>query len=76
MSAKHTGLAIEHVFKTIFSDELKTDIIPMADSGEGTTEALVEALDAITYTVKVHDPLFREITASYARSRDNRVAII
>lgn len=76
MSAKQTGLAIEHGFKTIFGDELKTDIIPMADGGEGTTEALVEALDAKTYTVKVHDPLFREITASYARSRDNRVAII
>ncbi len=76
MTAKQAGLAIERGFKNIFGDSLKTEVIPMADGGEGTTEALIEALDASIHSIKVHDPLFREVTASYARSRDNRVAII
>ena len=76
MSAKQAGLAIEQGFKNIFGDALKTEVIPMADGGEGTTEALIEALDATIHSIKVHDPLFREVTASYARSRDNHVAII
>ena len=76
MTAKQAGLAIEQGFKNIFGDALKTEVIPMADGGEGTTEALIEALDATIHSIKVHDPLFREVTASYARSRDNHVAII
>ena len=76
MTAKQAGLAIERGFKNIFGDAFKTEVIPMADGGEGTTEALIEALDAKIHSIKVHDPLFREVTASYARSRDNRVAII
>ena len=32
----------------------------MADGGEGTTEALKEALNAISYTAKVKDPLHRD----------------
>lgn len=27
----------------------------MADGGEGTTEALIEALDATIHSIKVHD---------------------
>ncbi|GGG92289.1 glycerate kinase [Staphylococcus pragensis] len=76
MSAKEAGLAIQCGFQKIFNKTINYDIIPMADGGEGTTDALREALNAETYKVKVHDPLHREIEASYARSQDNNVAII
>ncbi|MCJ1667374.1 glycerate kinase [Staphylococcus sp. NRL 19/737] len=76
MSAKEAGLAIQRGFQKIFNEDIAYDIIPMADGGEGTTDALKEALNAKTYKVKVHDPLYRDIEASYARSQDNSVAII
>lgn len=76
MSAKQAGLAIQQGFTNVFKDTVSFDIIPMADGGEGTTDALKEALHAQSHTVKVHDPLYREIKASYARSQDDTVAII
>lgn len=76
MTAKEAGLAIQRGFQKIFNETINYDIIPMADGGEGTTDALKEALNAKTYKVKVHDPLHRHIEASYARSQDNNVAII
>ena len=39
-------------------------------------QMLKEAHNAKTYTIPVHDPLHRNIEASYARSQDNQVAII
>ena len=76
MSAKEASLAIQDDFKKIFHEDIHYDIIPMADGGEGTTDALKEAHNAKTYTIPVHDPLHRNIEASYARSQDNQVAII
>lgn len=38
---------------------------PVADGGEGTVDALVTGLDGTYRTVKVHDPLFRPVTARY-----------
>ncbi|PNZ70337.1 glycerate kinase [Staphylococcus croceilyticus] len=76
MSAKEAGLAIQRGFQKILNKTINYDIIPMADGGEGTTDALKEALNAETYKVKVHDPLHHDIEASYARSQDNNVAII
>ena len=32
----------------------------MADGGGGTTEALIEALDATIHSIKVHDPLLEK----------------
>ncbi|MEJ7170250.1 glycerate kinase, partial [Staphylococcus epidermidis] len=51
-------------------------LIPMADGGEGTTEALSEALQAERVTAEVHDPLMREIMSSYAYATDSQTAII
>ena len=51
-------------------------MIPMADGGEGTVEALVEATAGRTETVMVHDPLMRMITALYGISGDGKTAII
>jgi len=41
------------------------DLCPVADGGEGTLEALLEALDGETRSATVSDPLGREVKAAY-----------
>lgn len=50
-------------------------ISPLADGGEGTTEAIVCAAGGEMRRVKVHDPLGREITAEYGVLPDRRAVI-
>ena len=50
--------------------------IPLADGGEGTTIALVNATKGKTIKVKVLDPLLREITSFYGISGDGKTAIM
>lgn len=38
---------------------------PLADGGEGTTEALVQGMKGIEYKIEVHGPLGKKVTASY-----------
>ncbi|MBL7573691.1 glycerate kinase [Staphylococcus saccharolyticus] len=76
MTAKEVAQTIQEGFQNIFDEHVIYEIIPMADGGEGTTEALREALDATNYTVKVKDPLIRDIEANYARSDKHQTAII
>lgn len=41
------------------------DLLPMADGGPGTTDALLAALGGETRSTRVHDPLMRVIDASW-----------
>lgn len=49
---------------------------PMADGGEGTVEALVNATNGHIEKVKVHDPLMRKIDSFFGISGDNETAFI
>lgn len=49
---------------------------PMADGGEGTTQALVDALNGDFIKVKTIDPLGHPIYASYGLVKDNQIAVI
>ena len=55
MTATEAATAIQNGFQEVFNDQVTYDLIPMADGGEGTTEALKEALKATSYTVQVKD---------------------
>ncbi len=60
-------------------DELpdaKIDIVPMADGGEGTAEAIAQARACSWLECKAHDPLGREIDARYAWNGDGKIAIM
>jgi len=46
--------------------DIGIDIVPMADGGEGTAEAICEARGGSWLKCKAHDPLGREIEARYA----------
>jgi glycerate kinase len=56
--------------------DIKIDIVPMADGGEGTAEAICEARGGSWLKCKAHDPLGREIEARYAWIQDGELAII
>lgn len=50
--------------------------VPMADGGEGTVDAVVDALDGQRVTVEVADALGRPIPATYGYVADRRLAVI
>lgn len=49
---------------------------PMADGGEGTTEALVAALGGQLVQAEAHDALGRPISATYGYAPDEQLAVI
>ncbi|KYH13404.1 glycerate kinase [Staphylococcus kloosii] len=76
MTAIEVANAIETGFSHVFPNSTVFDKIPMADGGEGTTEALVNALNASYRKVSVQNPINKMITASYGYSHETNTAII
>ena len=56
--------------------EADKKILPMADGGEGTVQALVDATGGNIYSVKAHDPLMRKIKSFFGVLGDGKTAII
>jgi glycerate 2-kinase len=52
------------------------DLCPVADGGDGTMEVLLTALGGETAAARVHDPLGREVDASYALIEGGGTAVI
>jgi glycerate kinase len=52
------------------------DIVPMADGGEGTAEAICEARSGSWLKCKAHDPLGRQIDARYGWIEDEKLAVM
>ena len=55
---------------------LPPDLCPVADGGEGTLEVLVTTLGGEVVAAEAHDPLGREIRASFALIEDGETAIV
>lgn len=55
--------------KEIFGD-VECDSIPVADGGEGTTDAVIKAVGGYEIKVQVHGPLMETVTAKYGRLND------
>lgn len=75
LSAKDVANAIETGFKKVFIDANFIKV-PLADGGEGTVEALVDATNGSIKKVLVKDPLQRDIEAYYGILGDSKTAII
>ncbi|HCL6628483.1 TPA: glycerate kinase [Citrobacter amalonaticus] len=75
LSALEVANAIEQGFREIWPD---ADYIklPVADGGEGTVEAMVEATTGRIVEVDVTGPLGEPVTAFYGLSGDERTAFI
>ncbi len=59
-----------------FHPTLHTTLRPVADGGEGTAELLTTATKGHLRTIRVNDPLFRPIKATYGISGDGRTAFV
>ena len=56
--------------------DAQIEIVPMADGGEGTAEAICDARDCSWIGCKTHDPLGREIEARYGWIDRERLAVM
>jgi glycerate kinase len=56
--------------------DAKIDIVPMADGGEGTAEAICEARDGSWLKCQAHDSIGREIEARYAWIKGGKLAVM
>jgi glycerate kinase len=75
MSAGDVAMHIRKGILKVFPDA-DCRVIPMADGGEGTVEALVEATNGRIESVSVHDPLMRIVSAFFGISNDGKMAFI
>jgi glycerate kinase len=75
LTSKKVGQNIEKGIRRIMPGA-NIKILPMADGGEGTVEALVDATDGTIIKVDVHDPLMRKIKSFFGILGDKKTAVI
>ena len=75
LSALEAARAIEAGFRSVFP-QLTADIAPIADGGEGFTEALAAALGADWIELTSEDALGRPVMADYAWVEEKKLAVI
>ncbi|MCM3694009.1 glycerate kinase family protein [Neobacillus niacini] len=75
LSAIDVARSIENGIKKVNADT-ETVVIPMADGGEGTLQALVNATNGEIVKAAVLDPLGREINGYYGIMGDGSTAVI
>ena len=75
LSSMEAGHAIEQGIRNVLP-ETKVLVKPLADGGEGTTEALVEGLGGDMVQVQVHGPLETPVNAAYGVIRESNTAIM
>jgi glycerate kinase len=75
LTSGNVAVHIRDGIRKVFPDtEFK--ILPLADGGEGTMEALTEATRGRIENVLVHNPLMRHITSFFGISGDGKTAVI
>ncbi|MFH1526008.1 MAG: glycerate kinase, partial [Bacteroidota bacterium] len=75
ISSLNAARAIKEGIHSV-SDQAEIEIVPIADGGEGTVEAVIEALNGQYIAAQVHDPLMRLINARYGVIDLGKTAII
>ena len=75
LSALEVATQIELGFKEIFPNAQYIKV-PMADGGEGTVQAMVEATQGRVLELEVTDPLGRRITGFYGLTGNGQMAMI
>ncbi len=75
LTSMQVANAIEEGFKTIYKDASYIKV-PVADGGEGTVQALVDATKGKIITTEVKNPLGQIISSYYGILGDNKTAVI
>jgi glycerate 2-kinase len=74
-SAEQVGQSLQTGIKKTYP-EANITVLPLADGGEGTLEALATSLGATWIETETKDPLFRKINATYLYQESESRAII
>ncbi len=75
LSATRVAEVIAAAVQKVFP-EAETELVPMADGGEGTVEALLNSTGGKRVEVEVNDPLMRKIKSSFGLLENQETAII
>lgn len=75
LTALEVSRAIEQGIRKVIPDVV-TDLVPMADGGEGTTQALVDALGGEMVPIKVTGPMGDDTLAHWGFLSDGVTAVI
>ncbi len=75
LSARQVAEALESGMQRIWPEAV-FQIAPMADGGEGTVEAVIDATLGDLVKIRVMDPLMREIPSLYGISGDGKTGVI
>src|SRR4029453_5661403 len=75
LSARDVAGNIAKGLRDILPDA-EIEIVPMADGGEGTAEAICEARGGSWLKCRAHDPIGREIEARYGWIEDGKLAVM
>lgn len=75
LNALSVAQAMQMGVKRVYPDSI-IDMIPMADGGEGTVDAMLSSVPGVKIKVNVTDPLGRPIEASYGLIDNGLTAII
>ncbi|MGU7782634.1 glycerate kinase [Burkholderia sp. PU8-34] len=75
LSALEVADAIEAGFREVFPDAFYVKV-PVADGGEGTLQALIDATGGTRRTVDVVGPLGASVKSSYGYTAQSRLAVI
>ena len=75
MTSMEACLAMEKGIKKVFKDA-ECIKVPMADGGEGTVDALVNATEGQLVEIEVTNPLGKKIKANYGILGDGKTAVI
>lgn len=74
MTSPEAGMAAAAGIRRVYPD-WEITVLPVADGGEGTVDALVTGLQGVKRTVTVQDPLGRPIPAQYGILPDGTAVI-
>ena len=75
LSAIKVAEIISDGIHTIYP-EMETILLPLADGGEGTTQAIIQSTGGKIYQCATHDPLMRKITGFYGIIEAQATAVV
>lgn len=75
LSSAQVGTALAKGLQKVLDYPL-IDLVPIADGGEGTVEAIVKGTGGKYVNIVVHDPLMRKIDSFYGITGNGKTAII
>lgn len=74
LSSEKTALLLTRAAREVFG-EVHCDSVPVADGGEGTTEAVIAAEQGEIVSVPVHGPMMEMVNAFYGRIDERRAVL-